>query len=219
MPKTLLMDFAEYRGIGIEKGATLFDVVFTMVQSELKTSEDETCDLVHQRLVNYTADLTSANDVLMVEGAVEVLAPEDHKVLAEEQQHVESKKEARKASKEGFKAKRSQSKRKPSYKKATLPSRVPQSQAKLYLPPNSAIWRDLKRGGWCAHVKPYKRVSELWEKHGDDHKALVAILRRCWMQRLEFDGQPRSACPIRGFVDDSGRVSAFCKSAFLLSGL
>ena len=55
---------------------------------------------------------------------------------------------------------------------------------------------------WCAHVKPYRRISELWEKHGDDHQALIATFQRSWRQRLEFDGQPRSACHIRNLFDD-----------------
>ena len=203
MPKSQLTDFAEYRGIPIEKGSSLFDVVFAMCQHELKLSDDATCDIVHKRLVAYTADLTTAADVLMVEGAVEVLSPDDHKVVIEEQEKVEAKKEARKAFKQGYKVQKGKLKKKLNYKKVTLPSVIPQKEARVYLPPNSAIWRDLQRGGWCAHVKPYKRISELWEKHGDDHLALVAILRRCWLQRLEYDGQPRSACPVRGlFVDD-----------------
>ena len=64
-------------------------------------------------------------------------------------------------------------KKKVSYRKVgTLPSVISQSHAKTCLLPNAAIWRDSKRGAWCCHTKPYKRIRELWDNMAVINKLL-----------------------------------------------
>lgn len=48
-------------------------------------------------------------------------------------------------------------------------------------PPDTSIWQDRARGGWCGHFTSCKRISESFDRHGGDSKsALKELLRRLW---------------------------------------
>ena len=55
----------------------------------------------------------------------------------------------------------------PKFKKKVLPHHVDQKTAAACMPPGASLWRDLKRGGWCSHLPPRKRISESFAKHGE----------------------------------------------------
>eukprot|EP00974_Lingulodinium_polyedra_P076737 7428647-Lingulodinium_polyedra.AAC.1 len=78
-----------------------------------------------------------------------------------------------------------------------IPSRIPQSEAKIYMPPDSSLWRGLVRSEWCAHVRPHPRFSEPWKTSGE-HDALIRIYRKAWRLHLQREGLAESQCPIKG---------------------
>ena len=161
----------------MEPGLSIFEVMYVVVQHKLKTDDEATLEVVDQRLVQYTKDRSSTSDAMEIEGAVKVLDLADHKLVKDQQDEADKQVIAR-SYVGGMRKARIQAtrgKNKGSYKKnvGNLPSIISQSQAKTYLPNNSVIWRDVKRGAWCCHVKPYSRIRELWERHGSDHAALI----------------------------------------------
>ena len=85
-----------------------------------------------------------------------------------------------------------------------LPLVYAQEDVKTYMPPSVPCWRGNVRREWWCHCKPYDRVWEpVDERHGGDgRKAIIALLRKAWMQYLEREALPKEACPIVGvFVD------------------
>jgi hypothetical protein len=71
-----------------------------------------------------------------------------------------------------------------------------QGEAKLYLPPDCAIWKSNTRAQWCGHVQGYKRCSECFASHGDSSLALLTLLQRMWTQHLDKIGGTQADCPI-----------------------
>ena len=90
----------------MEAGLSLFEIVFVVVQQELDTGDDATLDIVHQRLVDYTKDLSSATDVMEIEGAIEVLDPSAHQLVRDPQDEVEKMVKERKSFRDMWKDKR-----------------------------------------------------------------------------------------------------------------
>ena len=76
---------------------------------------------------------------------------------------------------------------------------ITQAEAKLYLPPNSYIWRSPKHATWEAHVPPHRRFTETWLKHNNDaYDAMHACLRHAWDMYFQDNGIPNTHCPIEG---------------------
>ena len=46
-------------------------------------------------------------------------------------------------------------------------------------------------------MRPYTRVSAPWRVHGED-EALRVVLRKLWVQWLEFNGRDAASCPVKG---------------------
>jgi hypothetical protein len=101
----------------------------------------------------------------------------------------------------GAKRKKTPSKGGPQFP-AKIPSTIAQSDAKLYIPPGSSIWRALNRSAWNAHLPPYPRISEQWAIESE-HGALLRILRRLWRMYNELQGRPEDECPIQGMFGAS----------------
>jgi hypothetical protein len=205
LKKSALTDLAVYRGIPLESGLSLFDTLFAMVKHELDLTDDETLDIVHTRLVSYTSDVSAVAAVMEIEGAIELFDHQDHQNIRDQQDDANNMVQERKMFRDSFKDKKTEmrGKKKVVYKKVgLLPSVIQQMEARKFLPPNASIWRDTRRGAWCCHTRPYTRISELWEKHGSDRAALVKILQRSWLQRLEYDAMPLSSCPIPNLFAD-----------------
>ena len=72
------------------------------VTIEFELSADETLGIVHPRLVSFGAESAIASDVLMVEGAAEVLDHQDHEALAGAHEHVQNRLATRTAFKHGY---------------------------------------------------------------------------------------------------------------------
>ena len=76
---------------------------------------------------------------------------------------------------------------------------LPQSEAKLLMPPGSSIWRANYVGSWQVHVPPHPRHSEAWAKHQQSsHKAMIAAVTFAWQQWLDDKDLSKERCPIAG---------------------
>ena len=82
-----------------------------------------------------------------------------------------------------------------------LPSTIPQSEARRFVPPGCYIWRGLDRSEWCGHCAPRKRVSASWHQYTEEG-ALRLVVRMLWSQYLEKEGLGRDACPYTDLFDD-----------------
>jgi hypothetical protein len=80
-----------------------------------------------------------------------------------------------------------------------VPTVIPHSEAKGFLPPGSRIWRNLVRSAWNAKLDPNPRMSESWKVNPDD-LALKLILARLWRQYLDMHVLPDLDCPFDGLL-------------------
>lgn len=82
---------------------------------------------------------------------------------------------------------------------------ITQAEAKTMLPPNTSIWRDRTRQGWCVHPSGHSRLSSLWASSGGEQQALCSVLRKCWALHVEGEGRGIEECPIEGLFTVGGR--------------
>ena len=84
-----------------------------------------------------------------------------------------------------------------------IPFSIEQSQARLYIPPNSSIWRGMtKNNSWHGHYQGRSRISCSWLTHGESG-AMKDIIRRLWSQQCEKMGLELSEVPFKNLWEDA----------------
>lgn len=86
----------------------------------------------------------------------------------------------------------------------TAPHHIEQRSAKKYTPTSCSVWRDLSRGGWCAHPEGFPRLSESFSRHGGSRHAFMALLGNMWRLYLEQHKKSRADCPVAGVFEGDG---------------
>ena len=151
MTKDTLRRFAEHAGVEVHDGWSAFDIVYGMCRSILPDrTEDQVLDISHQRLIDPVDDEAHTEELLAIDGAIEVLDVRDHKRLHEEQKTTQTKSVERQEYSVAYQAKRvavrsarapavvvgkKKVKAKPSGYPPKIPSTIPQADAKLFVPP------------------------------------------------------------------------------------
>ena len=209
MPKTSIESFAAELGIDLPCKSSLFEVLWHTIKGLLKTPDEETLAIVHKRLSSQYDDMELTDALLQIDEAVEVMDKHDHDKVQEAKHQAENKLVQRKEFQCSFDKKahslfdKKDSKSFAKLPKKVLPHHLDQKVAAKFMPPGASLWRDKKRGGWCSHLPPNKRISESFTKHGDSDLALRALLKRSWTQYARGRGRaPGKLCPIVGLFDD-----------------
>ena len=190
----------------------MFDTLFAVAKEVLKRSDEATVELISHRLAGQAADQQWCDALFEIDEATEVLDMHDHQEVKNEKKNAEREVSAHHTFKAEYTAKKKEvdaAKPKPPAKKKAkkgpvaagpkpkLPSTIPQSSAKLWIPEATSIWRDLTRGGWCGHCPPYKRISQSWHLLWEEG-AMKAVIEQLWQQALELKGLDHSECPYDG---------------------
>ena len=199
---------------------TLFQTCFAGVQAVMGTDDQRTFDIVKQRFSSCDQFLKAFLDVDEIEDIVDEDELED--MLDDKEKEKQRKSVAKQFSKE-YKCKLRSVRGdppKPSSKKHPLygfkwavkefpqesPASIAQCDAKLLIPPGSAIWvghASLKRkGSWCGHFPPYRRYSITWEAAGSERLAVWSVVEHLWRLFLTDNNLPLSHCPIAGIFSD-----------------
>jgi hypothetical protein len=168
-------------------------------------------DVLALRLPDDEACNAFSAAVQEIDEAVEVLEHFDHDVVRQEQEtaasrmagksefqaaYAQRRKEWRLA---GTRPKKRAASRGP-VTKGQLPTQVPQSEAKQYIPAGCRIWRGLVQGSWQGHCPPFSRVHESW-RASSEPEAMRRVIRTLWEQHLALEGLDKSACPWQGLLD------------------
>ena len=75
---------------------------------------------------------------------------------------------------------------------------VPQSEAKLFLPPHGYLWRSRTVDAWNARYSTYPVRSAKDTAHGGEGESLKEALRGAWSWFLSHHGLDESHCHIVG---------------------
>ena len=114
------------------------------------------------------ADKLFASTVAEMDEGMQVLDLRDHEEVKTEKKDFTSRTTAREQFAMAYFAKKEAARkaetkatkkraRKSSEVQTVLPFTIPQTEARLYIPPGTSIWRSGTRGAWCARVPPRRR--------------------------------------------------------------
>jgi hypothetical protein len=153
MTKHIVMKFAEFAGLDCKDGWSTFDLVFELCKKLLPhKTEAEILDGVHRRLCTAADDDAHTEELLQIDGAIEVMDVHDHRRIKDEQKAAAAERASRDDFSREYRQKRSavdpksaeaackgsRHKKKVVYPKR-IPSTIPQEQAKLYIPVGASI--------------------------------------------------------------------------------
>lgn len=212
LPRSSLVLFARALGLDVASSATLFDLLWALIESQLQLTPEETLSLCHLRVARENDDEEISSALLQVDEAVAVMDRNDIDRVKQAQKAASTKEENKAAFRRAFMAKaqdiesvrvaKARKRQAPgrAQNRIPIPHHITQAQAKRLLPPHTSLWRDVQRSGWCGHNPPNSRVSEAFDKHGgSSDEALKALLRRLWRQHAESKGkEPEELCIVQG---------------------
>jgi hypothetical protein len=198
-----LVKYAGVLKIELEAGATLFAVVWALVEGTLKLAPAKTLEIVQNRLARL-ADNNAIDEIFMeIDEAAELIEHIDAKEVMQHKETIKSKMGKASSFAEDYRKKAKDvldphGKTKPP-KQKDLAAHLTQAEAKKALPPKCSLWL-ATRGEWNGHCKPYKRVTAPFHKHGGSHEALRFCLKMLWQQHLLLLGRGKEYCPHKGLL-------------------
>lgn len=210
MSRTSIAAFAKELHVPVEPGANLFELLWATISHTLGSDDEETLSLCHLRVARSARQTGHSEAILEVEEATELLDKYDADKLKEAQKSAAADINAkndykaayyRKATQVNSVAKKKKARRGKAAEPLTVPHHIDQTSAKKYMPASCSVWRDLSRGGWCAHPEGFPRLSESFSRNGGSHGAFVALLKRVWTLHLEQHGKSAEDCPIAGLFE------------------
>lgn len=210
-----IKDFAGHEGVDMDGCATLVDILFKVCSDITHKSDEEVMRMLSKRLVANELQRKYSPALLEIEEAVQAFDLHDHQVVSAEQKKARVLEKSQDSFVRDFKERRQRvvteraadcavkrRKKAAAPARRTLPSAIPQAQARRWIPEGTHIWRGLTRSEWCGHCEPYKRIQASWHLHGEAG-AMRIIIRRLWEQKLEADDLGPEACPIDGIFEGS----------------
>ena len=87
-------------------------------------------------------------------------------------------------------------------------ARIPQAEAKMYMPDGGFVWQARRDRAWKSRAPPFTEVSRSWARHGEEH-ALFLVVKNAWEKWCTINGVAPDECPMVGvFVRSAGSSSA-----------
>ena len=180
------------------------------VQDILKPEPERKFEILGLRLSDNELVNTYSEAVLEIEEAVKVLEQHDQDEVEKEQKSATTRLAGReefqqqyRAAKSAFRLAQPRAKagaKKGPIKPGTLPTSIPRSEAKKYIPPGCSIWRGAASATWQGHCKPFVRAYEPWATTSEP-EAMRRVIKQLWEQYLLREGLEKDACPWKGLLD------------------
>lgn len=85
--------------------------------------------------------------------------------------------------------------------------RIPQAQAKQFMPPQSFVWKARVEQSWKSRKPPYKEVSRSWRTFGGG-EALLLVVRDAWEKHCVLIGMSMRGIPVIGLFPAAPSVGA-----------
>ena len=196
LPTHFLVKLSPVLGAGTTSGS-LVEVLEHLIMHVLKVSEQEAMNIMAQRLAADDVTCPCSEMFLQVGEAVQVLDKHDHKVMVQEQKDAITAGETRQMFVSEFKERRKAvglaALKKMGPKR--LWGTIQQAHATKFIPPQSSIWKDNTRGGWCGHMPPRRRIAC---HEGSEFVSMQSTIKTLWSQFVEIHGIEVSDVPIDG---------------------
>ena len=221
LSRTTILKFAKHWGIHPPKDSSLFQVLFIVIQSVLKTSNEDTMRIIQKRLVaeqggeqvnECLLDMDDCSD-LLEKTDVEALKSAKKTLEAKEDRHAQFRKEYLAKYHELWPAAAAAAPPPgpPAAGAAAAAAAAPshlcwrigltQQEAKLLLPPDTSIWQSRSRGGWMGHCPPYRRISAMFVHYPSQDAALRCLLQRLWTLHFDRPAAVPQTCPVKDLFE------------------
>lgn len=206
--KVFLGNLAKHLNCELPSGSTMFQTVLRLVAHICNTDGQSTLDIVGKRL-GYTKLPEAGMEQLLEGDAVHwCFDVSDHDEITRSLKAGVAEAQAQGDFLLEYTVKRQEVslrlasenvgpvvKKRKTHRKPSLPEGgFSQSDAKLFVPPGSSIWRSSVDMGWCGHRPPYRRTHFSGLLHGQRQAYLMQI-RDLWAKHLDFTGTTRASCP------------------------
>ena len=76
-------------------------------------------------------------------------------------------------------------------------SNIEQRVAKVWLPPDAALWKSRADGQWNSRYLDFPQCSRTWARYGEG-ESLRLVLKDAWERYLAFNGFERDRCSVEG---------------------
>lgn len=178
MGQPSVVRFGHHLGAQFDDAAPFFDILYTIIQQVLKSTDDETLRIVSVRMAAHDGRQAYSNELLQIDEAMQCMDLHDHKVINDEKKAVVAARqfrdtfsadyrrratqvrEAAAASSSSARGKNNNARggggSAPAGPRPKLPPDIPQSEAKLWIPPMSSIWKDNTMGAGVARSSHLK---------------------------------------------------------------
>jgi len=194
--------------IALPVGASLLDVILTLVMAILKCTLDEAIDIAKKRVsIEVTEDNLCEEELLDVDEAADCLEKDDVQRVENQKKKLIERKEKvtvyrddivhlirqRREEKEGAKHKD----KKPKVEKIPMPATLPMEDtqvAKRCFPPNTLLWKARGTTSWHCRVQNWPELSRSVRKYGES--TLSVLASAAWKDHCEIEGLPwPEGCP------------------------
>lgn len=230
MPRSDVVAFAALRGILVNAGDSLLEVLVTVLMRILGCTEEVALEKISQRLAVDDVPHSFAEEILAVDEALAVMDSGDIDTIHQEQKGQAKSIEEGKVFAKQYKQKRADARAKAAAAedaakgkgkggkgkgkggkggkgngpdRPKLPSMIEHADAKQYIPPGASIWRGLSRGEWWGHMPPRRRVSAKWAD-STQFGAMLSVIRELWRQWMDINGGTERDIPFTGLFEESG---------------
>jgi hypothetical protein len=215
-----LKKLAGHLEIDVRAGASLFQLLFTMVDGLVDGNEEEILDIISKRLGEVDGSDIGFDDILELDDAAVCLDENDRKVANDEQTTSRSLSKSHAAMLDEWVTKKTKSVKKRNKAEAQAKARnsrasgsrqvrqparrhlppcdLQQVSLKPFCPPGGFIWKGNKSRNWNSHYKPFKRFSVTRAVEGMRGSA-IKVLQDMWNKHAVLNDlkMPRD-CPVDG---------------------
>lgn len=223
LSRPTIQAYARHLGMPVSRGSSLLELLFDTTKSTLGLSDGSVMHTIHRRIATDEQASAQSEVLMQADDALVVVDQFDRQKVAERQEQAKKEAEAwqhlgkeimlklqavREAS---GSAARKPARNRPAPQRLAVPHHCTQAAAKKLLPPGAFLWRGATRGEWCAHLKPYRRVTcPFWRCADSSDEALKACLSHVWQQYAASMGQePHQVCTVAGlFVEPAVAASS-----------
>jgi len=208
-----LQRFAKHFGWGLDAVTCDIDLLVAMIQNSLpKASNEETMSWLRPRLRgNAYSDPDCVDILLDVDEAAKCLLRDEEQLVRKEQEASTRSKASRRAFHDAYRKKCRELKLGggPAAKKRKPPEKImiadnfemaEQRVIKIFMPPQSCLWKSRGTQDWKAQVKDWPHeISRRCSKYGED-RAVRLVISEAWYQYLTLRGEDYGSAGVEGLV-------------------
>ena len=215
LPRATLEKVATHLGINITDCANAFDLLFKLTKTTLGCTDSDALTILEDKMSNMMQNTACASQLLYIDEASACLHEDDRLDIKSEQKKASALQAEVDDIKKHFKVKADVVRRaagqptaratlRTSYKgpKKWPNDHIAQKDAKLMMPPDSALWRSRTENIWNGRYKKMPIRSASDSAWGGQHGSLRQAVQWAWECFLDMNDLKKEDCPLKCLWDE-----------------